>query len=69
MEGWSCPNCGRCYSPLTQMCSSCGPGSVTGSGTVYGMTDPTKCRACGADRSEPPSTGCPLGEHYGPFMP
>lgn len=25
LPGWQCPNCGRCYSPSTQMCNYCGP--------------------------------------------
>ena len=25
MEGWMCPRCGQCYSPLVQKCSSCAP--------------------------------------------
>ena len=26
-----------------------------------------KCPACGQDRNEPPSTGCPVGSHYGSY--
>jgi len=39
MEGWTCPKCGRCYSPFTAQCLVCPPlltlgGTITVTGTA-----------------------------------
>lgn len=31
--GWMCPGCGQCYSPFTSKCHSCGPKTITTTGT------------------------------------
>ena len=31
--GWKCPGCGRCYSPLTPQCFSCGQPTYTSNNT------------------------------------
>ena len=33
----------------------------------YGVAYNHKCPACGGDRNEPSSTGCPQGSHYGSY--
>ena len=32
-QGWSCPGCGRCYSPMTPQCFTCGQPSYTSNNT------------------------------------
>lgn len=31
-EGWMCPGCKRCYSPLMTMCNFCVPAPITTGG-------------------------------------
>ena len=32
-QGWSCPGCGKCYSPTTPQCFTCGQPSYTSNNT------------------------------------
>ena len=32
-SGWSCPGCGRCYSPTTPQCFTCGHPTYTANNT------------------------------------
>lgn len=32
-QGWSCPGCARCYSPLTPQCFTCGQPTRTSNNT------------------------------------
>lgn len=54
MEGWKCPGCGRCYSPLTEKCHSCGPETTVTIGSVW-----TPCPGCGKYACEHSGTACP----------
>lgn len=33
-SGWRCPGCGKCYSPLTPQCFTCGQPTTTGTSTA-----------------------------------
>lgn len=32
-QGWSCPGCGKCYSPFTAQCFTCGQPTRTSTNT------------------------------------
>jgi hypothetical protein len=73
-QGWECPKCHCVYAPLTPMCLSCPPQTITTSDTVTlipcehdwneEITVPA-CRKCGTMKPvESPwttTTLCPLG--------
>lgn len=53
-SGWRCPGCGKCYSPLTPQCFTCGQSGSTGTSTgnwlnrtsidpYMGCLDPMNC--------------------------
>ena len=34
-QGWSCPGCGKCYSPTTPQCFTCGQPTYTSNKTEW----------------------------------
>jgi hypothetical protein len=51
-EGWRCPGCGRCYSPLTAACPECAAFRVYPQITQPQQPAPLnswRCASCGSD--------------------
>lgn len=52
-QGWSCPGCGRCYSPTTPQCFTCGQPVYTKQQTNTGGLFSNQ-----TGKFEPPQVGC-----------
>jgi len=57
MDGWRCPNCGRCYAPFVMECSACNPSNYFTFGT---RGNSGACAGCGQSAGHTINGLCPV---------